>query len=101
MHESLRRGELTYKRKEGLERKYLSFKEMKDTGFTRIAEKIEACVNLDKEGSLKFTEEKIGLASIDPYEKQVNQYVKKPKNDMPKVTFDTKELYEHAHHLCQ
>ena len=69
LHASLRRGELTYKKKEGLERKYLSYKLVKDKGFTRNADKIEANVNLDKEGSLKFTEEKVGLATIDPYEK--------------------------------
>lgn len=50
---------------------------------------------------MKFTEEKVGQRSIDPYDKQVNFKIQKPAEEMPKVTFDTKELYEHAHHLCQ
>jgi hypothetical protein len=65
----MKRGELTFKKKEGLERKYLSFKETRKPLFTRNADKIEANINLDTEGSLKFTEEKVGLAAIDPYEK--------------------------------
>lgn len=120
LQDSIRRGELTFKKKEGLERKYLSFKETRKSLFTRNADKIEASINL--EGTLKFTEEKIGKASIDPYDKQVNfkvipavhrddpealaiqhrHSITDPSclNDMPKFNFDTKELYEHAHHLC-
>lgn len=63
---------MTYKRKEGLERKYLSFKDIRQPMFTRNADKIEAQIKLDADAGLKFTEEKVGTASIDPYDKQVN-----------------------------
>lgn len=69
--------------------------------FKRSEDKIEANVALDKSGELKFTEEKFAKRQPDPYEKQVNFKYKQSDNGMPKITFDTKELYEHAHHLCQ
>ena len=47
LQESIARGEVSFKKKEGLERKYLSFKEIKQQQFTRNADKIEANVNLD------------------------------------------------------
>lgn len=58
MQESLMRGELTYKRKEGIERKYLNVSDFQDPIFERNKNKIEANVKLDLNGTLKFLDEK-------------------------------------------
>ena len=47
MKDSLMRGELTYKRKEGIERKYLNVSDFKEPIFERNTNKIEANVKLD------------------------------------------------------
>lgn len=52
------RGELTYKRKEGIERKYLNVSDFQDPIFERNKNKIEANVKLDLNGTLKFLDEK-------------------------------------------
>jgi hypothetical protein len=52
------RGELTYKRKEGIERKYLSVSDFQEPIFERNKNKIEADIKLDPKGCLKFKDEK-------------------------------------------
>ena len=59
LQDSFNKGELTFKKKEGLERKYLWYAETKKPQFQRQVDKIEACVNLDQDGALKLTEEKV------------------------------------------
>lgn len=91
---------MTMPKKEGIDRKYLSVRDESDNLFKRNDDKIEANVNLDADGDLKFTEEHFAKRAPDPYVKQVNMRFKQAE-EMPKISFDTKELYEHAHYLCQ
>ena len=94
--ESLARGELTFKQAEGIDRKYQSIKSEKTPMFVRDTNKKEAGIMPEPHTSLVYAEEKVKKAQQDPYEKSVNSKV-----NHGKFTFQSKELYEQAHHLCQ
>ena len=64
--------------------------------FVRDTTKKEAGIMPEAHTSLVYAEEKVKKAQQDPYEKQVNSKVNNGK-----FTFQSKELYEQAHHLCQ
>lgn len=94
--ESLARGELTFKKPEGIDKKYQSIRSEKTPMFVRDTNKKEAGIMPEDHTSLVYAEEKVKKAQQDPYEKSVNSKV-----NHGKFTFQSKELYEQAHHLCQ
>ena len=57
MHESLQRGEITFKRPEGIDRRYVSVSAVRQPEFMRNVDKSEAGVKPEPEGSIKFAEE--------------------------------------------
>lgn len=101
MHESLQRGEITFKRPEGIDRRYASVRDLKEPEFSRNIDKSEAGVKPEPESSVRFAEEAKAQLSAAAYEKQVNGKVSEAAGSYPKFTFESKELYERAHHLCQ
>ena len=101
MKASLQRGEVTFKRAEGIERRYLSIRNEKMPVFNRVLDKPEAGVKPEPDGTIVFaketTENKIDAHA---YEKVINGKMVQEKGQQPKFTFESKELYEQAHHLC-
>jgi hypothetical protein len=57
MHNSLLRGEVTFKRPEGIDKRYASIKSVKTPIFTRNTNKPEAGIKPEPDGSIKFSEE--------------------------------------------
>ena len=57
MHESLQRGEITFKKPEGIDRKYASVRALRQPEFMRNIDKTEAGVKPEPEGTVKFAEE--------------------------------------------
>ena len=57
MHNSLLRGEVTFKRPEGIDRRYVYVKDVKTPIFTRNTNKAEAGIKPEPEGCVKFSEE--------------------------------------------
>ena len=55
MHNSLLRGEVTFKRPEGIDRRYGYVKDVKTPIFTRNTNKAEAGIKLEPEGCVKFS----------------------------------------------
>ena len=57
MHSSLLRGEVKFKKPEGIDRRYTSVKPIKTPIFTRNTNKPEAGIKPEPDGTIKFTEE--------------------------------------------
>lgn len=57
MHSSLLRGEVTFKRPEGIDRRYFSVKSEHHPIFTRNTNKTEAGIKPEPDSTIKFTEE--------------------------------------------
>ena len=57
MHESLQRGEYTFKQAEGIDRRYVSVRSQREPEFKRNTDKSEAGVKPEADGSVKFAEE--------------------------------------------
>ena len=95
MNESLANGEITFKRPEGIDRKYLTVKELRDPEFKIDKNKVEGGIQLQPDGLFTLQERKQEKEEeAKPYEKTTNAKFEKPKNDYPKVTFTAKEVYE-------
>lgn len=101
MNESLARGEVTFAKPEGIDRKYLTIQEHHISTFIRDTYKAEANVNPQLGGTVVFEKPKVEVATVDPFESTVNGKVQKELAEMPKVTFESKELYSQAQSLCQ
>ena len=102
MKASLQRGEITFKKSEGIDRRYQSIREEKKPMFTRLVDKPEAGVKPEPDGSIVFSlETHQNQAQANAYEKVVNGKVAKVKGENPKFTFESKELFDQAQHLCQ
>ena len=99
MNESLARGEVTFAKPEGIDRKYLNVYEQHQSDYVRDNLKAEANVSPEIGGTVIFSKEKKESAAVNPYEGTINGKV--IKSDMPKVTFESKELYSQAQNLCQ
>ena len=70
--------------------------------FTRLVEKPEAGVKPEPEGSIVFSlETHKNQAQANAFEKVVNGKVAKVKGENPKFTFESRELFDQAQHLCQ
>lgn len=54
MSESLKRGEITFAKAEGIDRRYLSVTEQRATAFTRNPHKTEANIAPEAGGSVAF-----------------------------------------------
>jgi hypothetical protein len=101
MKESLRRGETTFAKPEGIDRKYLHIKDLKHAIFTRNPNKTEAGISPEPKGTVRFESKRSeGSGEKNPYDEIVNQKVVRHQ-DQPKFTFETQELYEQADYLCQ
>lgn len=89
MKESLMRGETTFAKPEGIDRKYLHIKNVKEALFTRNPNKTEAGISPEPHGTIRFAREKShGNEEKNPYNEIVNQKVLK-HGDQPKFTFET------------
>ena len=101
MQTSLKRGEITFKKPEGVDRRYQSIKDRKQLDFIRDLDKIEANINPEPNGSVVIAEKKANVIEKAPiYDDIINQKVQKQDGQL-KFTFETQELYEQADHLCQ
>jgi hypothetical protein len=69
MHESLQRGEITFKRPEGIDRRYASVTALREPEFKRNIDKSEAGVKPELDSSIRFAEEAKAQLSIAAYEK--------------------------------
>ena len=102
MKASLQRGEITFKKAEGIDRRYQSIREERKPMFTRVVDKPEAGVVPEPDGSIVFAlETSQSQTQAQAYEKVVNGKVTKVKGQNPKFTFESRELYDQAQHLCQ
>lgn len=64
---------MTYIRKEGVDKKYLSIKEQKEPLFQKNSMKTEAGISPDlMNGTIKFNEKKQKKKDHNPYEQQIN-----------------------------
>jgi hypothetical protein len=72
MKESLRKGELTYAKPEGTDRKYQSIKEVHKPLYTRNTDKPEAGVIPELEGTIRFKDRKKSVQSQNPYDEIIN-----------------------------
>jgi hypothetical protein len=57
MKASLQRGEITFKKAEGIEKSYLSIRDVKKPVYQRVIEKPEAGVVPEQDGSIVFAKE--------------------------------------------
>ena len=100
--DSIRMGELSFQRAEGIEKNYLSIRNQKKSVFERDLNKPEAGVIPEKDGAIVYGEAlKEEQAEQDPFYDCINKKVIKTEGENPKFTFTSKELYGQAHHLCQ
>lgn len=100
MKESIMKG--TYRPAEGIDKKFLTIKDLKQPKFQSVQNKPEGGVTLlDSDGYFKMEETKIGKQAVQPYEKSINDKIVMSDNAPPKFTFSSKEMYEQASHLCQ
>mmetsp|Transcript_14369 Transcript_14369/g.24464 ORF Transcript_14369/g.24464 Transcript_14369/m.24464 type:complete len:104 (+) Transcript_14369:898-1209(+) len=103
MKESIGKGEDTFRMAEGIDRKYLSIKDTKRAQFERNTDKPEASIVPEMDGSIKITRSPPKKEKIQPFSKAINGKFK-PSTDeapMPKVTFESQEVFGQAMHLCQ
>jgi hypothetical protein len=95
VQESLRRGEITFARAEGIDRRYLSVTGLRPKAFSRNPDKTEANIAPEVDGSVAFEAEQKGADQLGAFESQVNKKVSKDPHVSanPKFTFESKELY--------
>lgn len=101
MKESLKKGELSFQKQEGIDKLYLSIKDTKVKAFKRNLDKIEANIKPEPHGTVVIEAkqpDKQERPSV--YDAIVNDKVVKT-NGMPKFTFETQELFQQADHLTQ
>jgi len=94
MQESLKRGEITFKKPEGVDRRYKSIKDKKELDFVRNPDKIEANIKPEPFGTVVIAARKASVIEKSPvYDEVVNQKVI-PQGGQPKFTFESQELYQ-------
>lgn len=102
MRESILRGELTFQNAEGIETKYLSIADKKKPQFVRDTDKPEAGIVPELEGTIRVVDNEQRSVEPAPFDKAINQYIKADQEtSVKKVTFESKELFSQASHLCQ
>lgn len=69
MHQSLLRGEVTFKKAEGIDRRYVSVKDEHQPEYMRRLDKPEAGVLLEPEGTMRFAPEVKEKVDVTAYEK--------------------------------
>ena len=100
MKQSLLRGEIDFARPEGIDKRYLTVQEQKQTAFVREADKNEAGIAPELGGTVVYRGEQQRAKAVDPFQQCVNSKVTKEAGEMPRFTFESKELYNQAQHLC-
>lgn len=101
MKASLQRGEITFKKAEGIERRYQSIREEKKPQFKRVVDKPEAGVKPEPDGSIVFAlEHSESKTTAQAYEKVINGKVSKAAGQNPKFTFESRELFDQAQQWC-
>ena len=94
MHESLLSGEVTYKAPEGIDRKYLTVKEIKEPSYKVNKGKVEGNIQVQDNGLFTLQELRQEFQGAqEPYDKTINQKTMNAEYTYPKVTFEAKELY--------
>ena len=85
---------------EGVDKKYLSIRDVQRQTFTRNLDKTEAGVKPEEGGTMQFKSENVEKVEPHPFDAVINAKVNANKTGMPKFSFETQELYGQAHHLC-
>lgn len=102
MQKSLANGELTFKKSQGIDNKYLSIRNEKQTNYQRNPDRIEANIKPEPHGTVvigpKIAERDQRRPNV--YDAIVNEKVVKA-NGMQKFTFESQELFKQANHLSQ
>ena len=93
VQQSLQRGEITFAKAEGIDRRYLSVAEQRAKAFARNPDKTEANIAPEACGTVVFEAEAKGTDQLGAFESQVNKKVGKDAGANPKFTFESKELY--------
>ena len=86
MKESLARGELTFKKPEGTDRRYLHIKDVKSVQYQRNPNKAEANIEPQLDSTVRFKAKQVSKEAKNPYDEIINQKVAKD-GEMPKFTF--------------
>ena len=94
MKNSILRGEITFKKPEGTDKKYLSIKDIKSLDYQRNPDKVEANIFPEPDGTVIIAAKKQSVVNdVNVYDKIINSKVTR-EGAMPKFTFETQELYE-------
>ena len=73
MQTSLKRGEITFKKPEGVDRRYQSIKDRKQLAFMRNPDKIEANINPEPNGTVVIAARKASVIEKAPiYDEIIN-----------------------------
>ena len=67
MKQSLLRGEIDFARPEGIDKRYLTVQEQKQTAFVREADKNEAGIAPELGGTVVYRGEQQRAAAVDPF----------------------------------
>lgn len=89
-------------KKEGIDKKYLSVKDIEIPYMQKNRDKFEANINIEDNNLIKYEDKKTKKSQKNPYVHQVNARIvpsENTENGMPKFTFESKEFYNQANHL--
>ena len=89
MNESLRKGQLTYVKPEGVDKLYNSIKDVKQKNFERNPEKIDANITPEPDSTIVIADRKNHdeIQKPNVYDMSVNDKIQ--KGSVPKFTFET------------